>query len=46
MRRMRWVTQLIRALRDEDEEVRAEAAEQLGDLGPAAGRALPALITA
>src|SRR5512135_1722317 len=46
MGRMRRVTQLIRALRDEDEEVRAEAAERLGDLGPAAGRAIPALITA
>ena len=46
MGHMRRVTQLIRALRDEDEEVRAEAAEQLGDLGPAAGRAIPALFNA
>ena len=46
MRRKRWISQLIRGLRDEDEEVRAEAADRLGELGPAASRALPSLVEA
>ncbi|MFO0892841.1 MAG: HEAT repeat domain-containing protein [Isosphaeraceae bacterium] len=35
---------MIRGLRDEDEEVRSEAADRLGELGPAARRALPYLV--
>ena len=43
---MRTVRRLIRALRDEDEEVRAEAADRLGEMGPAADAAIPALVAA
>ena len=43
---MRTVRRLIRALHDEDDEVRAEAADRLGEMGPAADAAIPALVAA